>query len=134
MAQLAYLETLVLSNDPALQLSQVCRVLRPMTVLCKLELAHQKLASLPDEIQLLRQLVWLNLDDNPSLKVESAFSQLKQLANLKVRSLMGCRFSSLPDELALMSSLDVLEPGKNQLPDDEQVWIKRLLPGTTVVF
>ncbi|MEO0334260.1 MAG: leucine-rich repeat domain-containing protein, partial [Bacteroidota bacterium] len=121
-------------NDPSLDLSQALPVISQLPSLNLLEMKALQIDALPEEISLLQQLSGISLNDNPQLNIELLCRQLSQLKNLRILALMCCRLTTLPQEISLLNTLEVLELGKNNISQEDQQKIKKLLPNTTVIF
>jgi Leucine-rich repeat (LRR) protein len=77
----------------------------------RLDLKSRGIHVLPDEIQTLKQLKWLNL---PSNHLESLPDAIGELANLATLRLQGNKLSAIPASFAQLSQLITLDLSKNQ--------------------
>lgn len=90
-----------------------CEVNRAeLTKIYKLNLAYKGMTSIPDEIELLKNLVYLNLDGNRLASLPPKLGKLKKLATL---ALKWNNLATVPNEICSLKKLKVLELSFNPL-------------------
>lgn len=105
--------------------------LTPLPRLEKLDLSWNHLQGVPNFRNCLPHLRTLILSYNP---LRCNHHQLLQLPKLEVLNLRSTQLKRAPQALAQLTGLTHLYLQDNEIPADQQTWLKRQLPHTVVEF
>ncbi|QCO35747.1 leucine-rich repeat domain-containing protein [Leptospira interrogans] len=94
-------------------------------------LREQKLKTVPNEIEQLKNLQWLDLDFNQLTTLPKEIGQLKNLLTLY---LGYNQLTTLPKEIEQLKNLQTLDLNNNQLSIEEKERIRKLLPKCQIYF
>lgn len=120
--ELTELRVLVLRKNKLRELSPTISSLSKLEIL---DISKNKLQKLPPEIGDLTQLVELRAHQND---LDSLPSEIGQLKELRVLELWDNNLSMLPEEVRECTRLEVVDIRAIQFDEEEQDYIKQLLP------
>jgi hypothetical protein len=120
-----------IGNDSCWMLHEIPPSIGQLQQLEQLYLPVNALTMIPPEVGSLSKLKSLDLSDNPGL---TAVDNVTKIQSLEQLYLYGCALTSLPKNIGTLKKLKRLGLTGNNLPDSEQVRIRRALPNCEIIF
>lgn len=99
--------------------------------LTTLYLPDNSLTALPGSITRLSKLTYLNLDRNRIVELPPEIGNLQTLKWLRLN---GNKIAAIPDSMVNLKNLKRLYLKGNPLPESEKDKLKKMLPGTELIF
>ena len=131
--KLKFLEELHLDDNSELNFTNAFLTLAQIENLRILNLANNKLVSIPHQFQNLNGLKGVVLDNNAGLDLEILENHCQNL-RLDILLLRDCQITNLPNNLTGFQNLKVFDLSQNKISKEEQTRIKSELDNTNVIF